>query len=46
VRHDLVIVGGGLAGPPRLADGSGPDVIGVGPDCPADERARFRFLGS
>ena len=30
---------------PRLADGSGPDIIGVGPECPADESARIRFLG-
>lgn len=30
---------------PRLADGSGPDLWGLGPDCPADEQARIRFLG-
>jgi 2-polyprenyl-6-methoxyphenol hydroxylase-like FAD-dependent oxidoreductase len=30
---------------PRLADGSGPDLWGQGPDCPADEEARMRFLG-
>lgn len=27
-----------------LADGSGPDLIGQGPDYPADENARVRFL--
>jgi len=31
---------------PRLADGSGPDLVGLGPDCPADEDARIRFLGA
>lgn len=31
---------------PRLADGSGPDLVGLGPDCPADEKARVRFLGA
>lgn len=31
---------------PRLADGSGPDIVGRGPDCPADEAARIRFLGT
>lgn len=30
---------------PRLADGSGPDLVGVGPDFPVDEHARIRFLG-
>jgi menaquinone-9 beta-reductase len=30
---------------PQLADGSGPDIVGVGPDFPADEAARLRFLG-
>lgn len=31
---------------PKLADGSGPDLVGMGPDSPADEAARIRFLGS
>jgi hypothetical protein len=31
---------------PRLADGSGPDLVGRGPDNPADEAARIRFLGA
>lgn len=31
---------------PRLSDGSGPDLVGLGPDCPADERARIHFLGA
>jgi 2-polyprenyl-6-methoxyphenol hydroxylase-like FAD-dependent oxidoreductase len=31
---------------PRLADGSGPDLVGMGPDCPADEAARVSFLGA
>jgi hypothetical protein len=31
---------------PRLADGSGPDIVGMGPDCPADEAARVRFLAT
>ena len=30
---------------PRLADGSGPDLWGQGPDSPSDEDARIRFLG-
>lgn len=30
---------------PRLADGSGPDLLAQGPDCPSDEDARIRFLG-
>jgi menaquinone-9 beta-reductase len=30
---------------PQRADGSGPDIVGVGPDFPADEAARLRFLG-
>ena len=30
---------------PQLARGLGPDVIGVGPDCAADEAARLQFLG-
>ena len=30
---------------PKLADGSGPDLVGAGPDSPADEAARIRFLG-
>jgi menaquinone-9 beta-reductase len=30
---------------PQLADGSGPDVIGVGPEFPTDAAARRRFLG-
>lgn len=31
---------------PRLADGSGPDLVAQGPDYPADENARVRFLGA
>jgi 2-polyprenyl-6-methoxyphenol hydroxylase-like FAD-dependent oxidoreductase len=31
---------------PRLADGSGPDLWGRGPDSPSDENARVRFLGA
>ena len=30
---------------PQLANGSGPDLVGRGPDNPADEAARVRFLG-
>ncbi|MBI1728971.1 MAG: FAD-dependent monooxygenase [Candidatus Rokubacteria bacterium] len=30
---------------PRFADGLGPDLVGRGPDNPADEAARIRFLG-
>ena len=30
---------------PQLAEGSGPDIMGVGPDYPTDEAARLRFLG-
>lgn len=30
---------------PKLADGSGPDLWAMGPDNPADEDARIRFLG-
>ena len=30
---------------PRLADGSGPDLFGQGPDSPSDDDARIRFLG-
>jgi 2-polyprenyl-6-methoxyphenol hydroxylase-like FAD-dependent oxidoreductase len=29
-----------------LADGSGPDLVGQGPDCPSDENARAQFLGA
>ncbi len=31
---------------PRLAGGSGPDLVALGPDCPSDENARVRFLGA
>jgi len=31
---------------PRLAEDSGPDLLGRGPDNPADEAARIRFLGA
>lgn len=31
---------------PQLAYGTGPDLVGMGPDCPADEHARIRFLGA
>lgn len=30
---------------PQLAAGYGPDLLGLGPDSPADERARVAFLG-
>lgn len=31
---------------PQLADGSGPDIVGLGPDYPVDEATRIRFLGA
>lgn len=31
---------------PRLAEGAGPDLVGLGPDCPADEDARIRLMGA
>jgi 2-polyprenyl-6-methoxyphenol hydroxylase-like FAD-dependent oxidoreductase len=31
---------------PRLAEGIGPDLVALGPDCPADENARIRLFGS
>ncbi|MCI0397581.1 MAG: FAD-dependent monooxygenase [Chloroflexi bacterium] len=30
---------------PQFANGSGPDLVGAGPDSPTDEAARLRFLG-